>query len=40
LWSWAIENWRMDRVPRHRAIYGPNGRAAHYIPSMSDKMID
>lgn len=40
LWLWAIENWRMDRVPRQRAIHWPTGRAAHYVPSKSDEMID
>jgi glutamyl-Q tRNA(Asp) synthetase len=40
LWSWAIDNWRMQRVPRQRAIRWPNGQAAHYVPLKSDKMID
>jgi len=40
LWSWAIENWRSDRVPRQRAIHWPGGNAAHYVPSKSNKMTD
>lgn len=40
LWSWAIGNWRLDRVPRQRAIHWPTGNAAHYVPSKSDKMSD
>ena len=40
LWSWAIEHWRMDRVPRQRAIHWPNGKAARYIPSKSDEIMD
>lgn len=40
LWSWAIEHWRMDRVPRQRAIHWPTGKAARFVPPKSDKMID
>ena len=40
LWSWAVENWRMDRVPRQRAIHWPEGKAARYVPSKSDELID
>jgi len=40
LWSWAIGNWDMNRVPRQRAIHWPNGKPVHYIPSKTDKMID
>jgi glutamyl-Q tRNA(Asp) synthetase len=40
LWSWAIESWRMTRVPRQRAIHWPSGNAVHYVPSKSEKMFD
>lgn len=40
LWSWAIAHWRMDRVPRLRAIHWPNGKAAHYLPPESTKQLD
>ena len=40
LWSWAIESWRMDRVPRQRAIHWPSGKAAHYVPSKSDNIME
>jgi len=40
LWSWAIDRWRLDRVPRQRAIHWPTGNAVHYVPSKSDKMTD
>jgi glutamyl-Q tRNA(Asp) synthetase len=40
LWSWAIGHWRMDRVPRQRAIHWPTGKAARFVPPKSDKMID
>ncbi len=40
LWSWAVENWRMDRVPRQRAIHWPEGRTASYVPSKSDEISD
>jgi glutamyl-Q tRNA(Asp) synthetase len=40
LWSWAIGNWRLARVPRQRAIHWRNGEAARYVPSKSDKMIE
>lgn len=40
LWSWAVANWRLDRVPRQRAIHWPDGKAVPYIPSKPDKMID
>ncbi len=40
LWSWAIDHWRLDRVPRQRAIHWPTGNAVHYVPSKSDKMTD
>ena len=40
LWSWAIANWRMDRVPRQRAIRWPDGGPVRYVPSKTDKMID
>jgi glutamyl-Q tRNA(Asp) synthetase len=37
LWSWAIANWHLDRVPRVRAIHWPNGRPVHYVPPKSGK---
>ncbi len=40
LWSWAIENWRTDRVPRQRAIHWPGGNAAHFVPPSPDKLRD
>ena len=40
LWAWAIGHWRMDRVPRQRAIHWPTGKAARFVPPKSDKMID
>ena len=40
LWSWAIEHWRMDRVPRQRAIHWPTGKTARYVASRSDKTVD
>lgn len=40
LWSWAIEHWRLDRVPRQRAIHWPNGNPVQYVPASSEKMID
>jgi len=40
LWSWAIENWRLDRVPRQRAIHWPGGNAAHVVPRNPGKMGD
>ena len=40
LWSWAIANWRMDRVPRLRAIHWPNGKAARYVPPTTSKLLD
>jgi glutamyl-Q tRNA(Asp) synthetase len=38
LWSWAIGNWRTDRVPRQRAIHWPGGHAAHHVPLKPDRM--
>lgn len=40
LWSWAMANWRMDRIPRQRAIHWPDGKAARYVPSKSDGAVD
>lgn len=40
LWSWAIGNWRTDRVPRQRAIHWPGGNATHYVPPSPDKLRD
>ena len=40
LWSWAIASWRMDRVPRQRAIHWPTGKAAHYVAAKSDEIVD
>ena len=40
LWSWAIDNWRLARVPRQRAMHWRNGEAARYVPSHSEKMIE
>jgi glutamyl-Q tRNA(Asp) synthetase len=40
LWSWAIEHWRMARVPRQRAIHWPDGTAARYVASKSDEIMD
>jgi len=40
LWSWAIENWRMARVPRQRAIHWPTGKAARYVSPKSDEIVD
>jgi glutamyl-Q tRNA(Asp) synthetase len=40
LWSWAIGHWRMDQVPRSRAIHWPKGRPAHYVPPTSTKLLD
>lgn len=40
LWAWAIAHWRMQRVPRLRAIHWPNGRAAHYASPESTKQLD
>jgi glutamyl-Q tRNA(Asp) synthetase len=40
LWSWAIGNWRLDCVPRQRAIHWPNGKAARYVPSKPDEVMD
>ena len=40
LWSWAIDSWRIDRVPRQRAIHWPTGNAAYYVPSKFNKMTD
>lgn len=30
LWSWAIEHWRMEKVPRQRAILWTNGMRSCY----------
>lgn len=40
LWAWAIGHWRLDRVPRQRAIHWPNGNPVQYVPESSEKMID
>jgi glutamyl-Q tRNA(Asp) synthetase len=40
LWSWAIENWRMERVPRQRAIHWPTGKPAHSIAAKSNEIVD
>jgi glutamyl-Q tRNA(Asp) synthetase len=40
LWSWAIAHWRMDRVPRMRAIHWPRGKAANQGPPISTKLTD
>jgi glutamyl-Q tRNA(Asp) synthetase len=40
LWSWAIEGWRMDRVPRQRAIHWPAEKAARTIAPKSDEIVD
>ena len=39
-WSWAIGHWRMERVPRLRAIGWPNRRPADYTAPDPDKFTD
>lgn len=31
LMRWAITHWRMDRVPRHRALHWPTGKTAPHV---------
>jgi len=40
LWHWAIANWRMDRVPRQRAIHWPKGKAAPYVAQKPGALAD
>ena len=40
VWDWAIENWRMQRVPRQRAIHWPTGRAARRVTPKPDSLAD
>ncbi|NIM28343.1 MAG: tRNA glutamyl-Q(34) synthetase GluQRS [Gammaproteobacteria bacterium] len=40
LWSWAIAHWRMERVPRLRAIHWPPGQAVPHGSPISAKLTD
>ena len=40
LWCWAIGHWRIESVPRLRAIHWPERKAAHYTPPRSSKLLE
>ena len=40
LMRWAIANWRMDRVPRQRAIHWPTGKSVAYVAPKSGALAD
>lgn len=40
LWSWAIAHWRIESVPRLRAIHWPERKPGHYVPPQSSKLLE